>query len=263
MNIMMIRFVQLLALFLLTSMSHATPQQLLSELQQMRLASIEVVTNFYMFTGLDADAKYDRRMQQSAERFKTSLENANELAIANNASDNMANITADWKKLNELLMSNREDMMTQGFPEVLLVDEMDRASQSLVKKITGTYQQIQQETGITPPEIVKKSRSLALLMEEITAQYAARATTNLGQVFMGNSERTLEQMADEFQVGLEELRAMLQGKQADNILKSIDSKWKFMSNSVKNYNQNTVLFLVVSYNDRILMHLKELEERFR
>lgn len=263
MNTMIIRFVQLVTLLLFTSVSQATPQQLLSELQQMRLSAIEVVTNFYMFTGLDADAKYDRRMQQSAEHFKKSLENANELAIANNASDNMTGISADWTKLSELLMENRKDMLTQGFPEVLLVDEMDRASQGLVKKITATYQQVQQGTGITPPEIVQKSRSLALLMEEITAQYAARATTNLGQVFMGNSERTLGQMADEFQVGLDELRAMLKGKQADNVLKSIDSKWKFMSNSVKNYNENTVLFLVVSYNDRILMHLKELDERFQ
>ena len=44
----------------LLSLSHtalATPQQLLSDLQHMRLAATNAVTNFYMFSGLDADSK--------------------------------------------------------------------------------------------------------------------------------------------------------------------------------------------------------------
>lgn len=259
----MIRLVQILALSLLTQFAAATPQQLLTELHQMRLTSTDVVTNFYMFTGLDADAKYDRRMQLGSKKFEEALKRASELAIANGVSESLAAIDADWKEFHQLLMSNRNDMMTQGFPNVRLVDEMGRTNQDIVKKVGMTYDQLQQSSGIMPTPIVKKSRSLALLMEEITSQYAARGTTNLGQVFMGNSERSLEQMADDFHAGLEELRAMVAGKNVGNILKSIDSKWKFMAQSVKNYNENTVPFLVVSYNDRILMHLHELEERFK
>ena len=263
MGIMMIRFVQVLTLSLLAQLANATPQQLLTELQKMRLASTDVVTNFYMFTGLDADSKYDRRMQQAAKKFETSLKSATELSVANGVSDSLASIDADWKAFTKLLMSNRNDMLTQGFPNVRLVDEMGRTNIDIVQKVTMTYDQVQQTSGIQPSPIVQKSRSLALLMEEITSQYAARGTTNLGQVFMGNSERSLEQMADEFQLALNELHGMLRGKQVDGILKSIDSKWRFMAESVKNYNQNTVPFLVVSYNDRILMHLEELEERFQ
>jgi len=253
----------MLALSLLAQLTHATPQQLMSELQQMRLSSTEVVTNFYMFTGLDADAKYDRRMQQARETFETALANATELAIANGVSDELAAITSDWSGFTRLLSDNRNDMLTRGFPNVRLVDEMDRANIDIVKKVTETYDQLQQSSGIQPSPIVQQARRLSLIMEEITSQYAARGTTNLGQVFMGNSERSLEQMADEFQVGLDQLRGMLRGKKVDNILKSIDSKWKFMAESVKNYNKNTVPFLVVSYNDRILMHLKEIEQRFQ
>ncbi|WP_419810238.1 hypothetical protein [Bacterioplanoides sp.] len=260
---MMTRFIQILALLLLANTACATPQQLLTELQQMRLISTNIVTNFYMFTGLDADAKYNRKMQQAIEKFEASMKNANELAEANNVTGNMASINSEWQRFSALLDTNRKDMVSNGFPEVLLVDDMDRSGQQIVKQLTDTYEQVQESSGIKPPAAVEQSRNLALLMEEITSQYTARATTNLGQVFMGNSERSLEQMADEFQLGLDELQQTLANKGADNILQNINSKWRFMSNSVKNYNENTVLFLVVSYNDRILMHLKELEERFQ
>lgn len=259
----MIRFAQVLTLSLLTQLALATPQQLLTDLQKLRLTSTDVVTNFYMFTGLDADSKYDRRMQQGIKKFDIALQNAAEQASANGVEDSLAAINADWTEFKKLLMANRNDMMTQGFPNVRLVDEMGRTNQEIVKKVTMTYEQVKDTSGITPAPIVQKARSLALLMEEITSQYAARGTTNLGQVFMGNSERSLEQMADDFQAGLEELRALLADKGVNNILKSINSKWKFMAQSVKNYNENTVPFLVVSYNDRILMHLDELEQRFQ
>lgn len=259
----MMRFLQIVTLSLITQLAQATPQQLLTELQQLRLTSTDVVTNFYMFTGLDADSKYDRRMQQGMKKFETALASASELAIANGVSDSITAINSDWVEFKKLLLSNRNDMMTQGFPNVRLVDEMGRTNQKIVQKVSMTYEQVKESSGITPAPIVQKSRNLALLMEEITSQYAARGTTNLGQVFMGNSERSLEQMADDFQQGLNELHGLLRGKSVDTILNSIDSKWKFMAQSVKNYNENTVPFLVVSYNDRILMHLNELEQRFQ
>lgn len=257
------KFAQSLALLLFAHSALATPQQLLSDLQQMRLISTNVVTNFYMFTGLDADSKYDRRMQQSVKRFEEKLASAKELAGANGVEEVLNVISTDWSQFTELLMQNRSDMMTQGFPNVRMVDEMGKSNHAIVQKVSMAYEQLQQTSGITPIDIIQMSRRLALTMEEITSQYAARGTSNLGQVFMGNSERSLNQMADDFQLGLNDLRVKLRGKDVGGILKSIDSKWKFMAESVKNYNENTVPFLVVSYNDRIIMHLNELEERFK
>jgi hypothetical protein len=236
-----IQTVRLALLALISQAALATPQQLMTDLQHMRLAATNAVTNFYMFSGLDADSKYERRIDQSMGKFEESLGSARQLAPLNGLGEQVGVIEADWNRLSELMNINRNDMLTQGFPNVL----------------------IQESSGIRPGAVVEKARDLALLMEEITSQYAARGTTNLGQVFMGNYKRTLTEMAEDFQKELDSLDAMVKAPQNEALMGSVKSKWRFMEERIKNYNENTVPFLVVSYNDRIIEHLEELENRFQ
>ncbi|MCA6062278.1 hypothetical protein [Thalassolituus marinus] len=258
-----IQTVRLALLALISQAALATPQQLMTDLQHMRLAATNAVTNFYMFSGLDADSKYERRIEQSMGKFEESLGSARQLAPLNGLGEQVGAIEADWNRLSELMNINRNDMLTQGFPNVRLVDEMGRKSAEIVAKVTGAYELIQESSGIRPSAVVEKARDLALLMEEITSQYAARGTTNLGQVFMGNYKRTLTEMAEDFQKELDSLDAMVKAPQNDALMGSVKSKWRFMEERIKNYNENTVPFLVVSYNDRIIEHLEELENRFQ
>ena len=57
-------------------------------------------------------------------------------------------------------------------------------------------------------------------------------------------------MADKFQLDYLALKEMAKDKRSQVILDSIGSKWGFMERSIRNYNENSVPFLVVSYNDR-------------
>lgn len=255
--------IRLLVLLLLSQAAMATPQQLLTDLQHMRLSATNAVTNFYMFSGLDADSKYERRIDVSMERFSTALKSARQLAPLSGIGEEMAAIEADWNAVSELMTTNRNDMLKQGFPNVRLVDEMGRKSAEVVNKVSAAYEALQSNSGIRPSPVVEKARSLALLMEEITSQYAARGTTNLGQVFMGNYDRSLSEMAEDFQKELDELEGMVKAPQNDALMNSVKSKWRFMEERIKNYNENTVPFLVVSYNDRIIEHLEELEARYQ
>lgn len=240
----------------------ATPQQLLADLQHMRLAATNAVTNFYMFSGLDADSKYDRRIQQSMKRFAEALDSARQLAPLNGMADEMAAIEVDWKRLSELMTINRNDMLRQGFPNVRLVDEMGRKSADIVGKASAAYARLEDISGIRPSPVIEKARDLALLMEEITSQYAARGTSNLGQVFMGSYDRTLTEMAEDFHNELTLLEQLVRAPENDVLMDNVKSKWRFMEERIRNYNENTVPFLVVSYNDRIIEHLEELESRF-
>jgi intein-encoded DNA endonuclease-like protein len=103
---------------------------------------------------------------------------------------------------------------------------------------------------------------MALLMEEITSQYAARGTSISGVVFVGVQKQTLSEMADKFQSDYLALAEMAKDKRSQVILDSIGSKWAFMERSIRNYNENSVPFLVVSYNDRIVGHLQELDDLY-
>ena len=56
---------------------------------------------------------------------------------------------------------------------------------------------------------------------------------------------------------------MVKSQKTEVLMGSVKSKWRFMEERIKNYNENTVPFLVVSYNDRIIEHLEELESMFQ
>ena len=167
-------------------------------------------------------------------------------------------IDEHWEKFEKLIRINYNDMEKQGFPNIRLVDEMGKTNAVLLKVLTKAYDDAQISSGFKPSKIVETARSLAITMEEITAQYSARGTSNLGQVFMGSYERTLEQMAEAFRNNLILLKEQTDKQKSERILRSIDSKWNFIERSIKNYNENTVPFLVTSYSERIIENLNEL-----
>jgi hypothetical protein len=243
---------------LLAVQVQATPQQLLANVHKLRLLSTESITNFYMYSGLDADSKYGKKIINNLDAFTTTLELTRQLPAADGISDSMATILTAWQEFDQLIRTNYNDMETQGFPNVRLVDEMGKVNAVLLKSLTKAYEDAKISTGITPPVAVETARTLAMTMEEITSQYAARGTSNLGQVFMGSYERSLKQMAEAFRNDLVNLKNQVNPESSKRILRAIDSKWNFMERSIENYNENTVPFLVTSYSERIIMNLEEL-----
>ena len=247
-----------IAISLAAAQAFATPQQLLTNIHSLRLLSTESLTNFYMYSGLDADAKYGRKIIENLDEFTVILNDTRQLPAADDIKDSVAVIDEHWEKFDKLIRINYNDMESQGFPNIRLVDEMGKTNAVLLKVLTKAYSDAQISTGFKPAEIVETARTLAITMEEITAQYSARGTSNLGQVFMGSYERTLEQMADAFRENLVKLKQQADKQKSERIIRSIDSKWNFIERSIKNYNENTVPFLVTSYSERIIENLAEL-----
>ncbi len=248
----------LIALALSTMQAFATPQKLINNVHQLRLLSAESLTNFYMYSGLDADSKYGKKIISNLAEFEKSLEATRSLPASDGIIDSMDKVSASWNEFNTLMLTNYNDMETQGFPNVRLVDEMGKSNAVLLKNLSQAYQDAQISSGTELPIIVETARTLAITMGEITSQYAARGTSNLGQVFMGSYERSLDQMADAFRIDFVKLKEQVDPKNSQRILRAIDSKWNFMERSIKNYNENTVPFLVTSYSERIIMNLEEI-----
>ncbi|MEH6449857.1 MAG: hypothetical protein V7765_14390 [Oleispira sp.] len=248
----------LITLTLFTMQAFATPQQLLTNVHKLRLLSTESLTNFYMYSGLDADSKYGKKIIKNLNQFENTLEVTRSLPASDGIADSMNKVNIAWIEFNDLIRVNYQDMETQGFPNVRLVDEMGKLNTVLLKSLSKAYHDAQISTGTKPPAVVETARTLSITMEEITSQYAARGTSNLGQVFMGSYERSLDQMADAFRTDLVNLKAQVDPNNSKKILRAIDSKWNFMERSIKNYNENTVPFLVTSYSERIIMNLEEI-----
>lgn len=249
--------VALLAL-IISQHALATPQELLSNLHKMRLLTAESLTNFYMYTGLDADSKYGQKITRSLSDFETLMASTQQMPAADGINDSIQNISMSWDKFSELMRINYKDMETQGFPNVRLVDEMGRVNTALLKQLGIAYEEAKQSSGISPTGVVERARGLAIIMEEITTQYAARGTSNLGQVFVGSYERSLEEMAEIFRQDFQALQTEATQESSKSLMRAINSKWNFMERSIKNYNENTVPFLVTSYSERIIINLEEL-----
>jgi hypothetical protein len=252
------RILLFIALSLLSLQAFATPKELLNNVHKLRLLSTESITNFYMYSGLDADSKYGKKIIKNLAAFENTLEKTRSLPAADGIIDSLNEANRIWNEFNKLIRINYNDMETQGFPNVRLVDEMGKVNATLLKSLSKTYQDAQISTGNIPPAVVETARTLAVTMEEITSQYAARGTSNLGQVFIGSYERSLDQMAEAFRNDLVKLKKQVNPGNSKKILRSIDSKWNFMERSIKNYNENTVPFLVTSYSERIIVNLEEI-----
>jgi hypothetical protein len=236
----------------------ASPHQLLNNIHNLRLVSGASITNFYMYSGLDADAKYGKKIIENLNSFKSTLALTRSLPSSSGVTDSLNTVDLAWNEFNKLIRTNYSDMETQGFPNVRLVDEMGKSNIRLLKSLSRAYQNAQIVTGMKPAAVVETARTLAMTMEEITAQYAARGTSNLGQVFMGSYERSLDQMAEAFREDLATLKQQADPENSKKILRSIDSKWNFMERSIENYNENTVPFLITTYSERIIMNLEEI-----
>ena len=210
-----------IAISLAAAQAFATPQQLLTNIHSLRLLSTESLTNFYMYSGLDADAKYGRKIIENLDEFTVILNDTRQLPAADDIKDSVAVIDEHWEKFDKLIRINYNDMESQGFPNIRLVDEMGKTNAVLLKVLTKAYSDAQISTGFKPAEIVETARTLAITMEEITAQYSARGTSNLGQVFMGSYERTLEQMADAFRENLVKLKQQADKQKSERIIENL------------------------------------------
>lgn len=248
----------------ISQIAAATPEKLTADLHAMRLAAASMVTNFYMFSGLEADAKYSRQIDKALKRYTAARESAEAQADEGGIAPAMADIRGEWQRFFELLEGNRSDILRQGYPEIRLVDDMGKEGTQLVTSLSAAYETVQLNTGHQVVPAVAKARQLAYIMAEMTALYTAEGTSNLGYLFVGTGENTdtLGELADSFNRHLSALEGMTLAPAAKGQLRNVVSKWRFVEERIRNHNENSVPFLVVSYSARILEHLEKLEDSY-
>ena len=98
-----------------------------------------------------------------------------------------------------------------------------------------------------------------MLLQEMTTQYAASAAMDDSEVYLGEYKRTMQKMTSDFEFRLADLKAVAYQRSTHILMDNINSKWRFLRNSITRQHEMDVPFLVISYNDRIIRHLEELE----
>jgi hypothetical protein len=86
-TLLAIRSLLLLTFSLYAIQSYATPQELLANVHKLRLLSSESLTNFYMYSGLDADSKYGKKILNNLDEFTKTFNNTRLLPAADGIND--------------------------------------------------------------------------------------------------------------------------------------------------------------------------------
>lgn len=248
----------IMAMLILSASCFASPKELMSNLHQMRLLSSSAVANYHLFAGLDGDAKYGNRLQKNLTQIEDLFTQSSDIPAVDSVAKEFGQIRIHWQSFKALAKENYQDMMKQGFPNVRVVTDMDSENRQLIQMLNNLYAQIEKNNGIQLAKEASLARDMAMIMQQINTQYAARGSNNLGQVFSFNFAQSLETLAAEFNLALKQLKAVSSRPSDKALLAGVNSKWLFINRSIANYNENSVVFLVSSYSDRIIMNLEKI-----
>ncbi len=249
-----------LLVFLFTSLSpsllSAAPADDLLRLHQLRLATQKSLGDFYMYNGMEGDQRYARMIGESLQEGQAHLDGLGEMP--GDASKALrTQLQTNWQSYRSGLQALMEAMRSQGFTDLQPVADLADSNQHIIAISHELYQKIQQESGFSVPPLTQKSREQSLLMQNIALDYASRSASVGTSFFGGGEERAIDELVGEFANQLDNLSAAQQNTpQISAALGSIETKWRYIEKSLRNYNENTVPFLISKYSDSIIEGLE-------
>ena len=240
------------------STAMADTGETLKKLYEMRTISYAILGDYYMFSGLEGDSRYSRDMNTGVKAFEAHLEQLPSDLAAN------TEMTNNWKSYRELIETNQSDFLSQGYANARLVGQLGTKAIELNESLAQAYANLQSSSGYSTSKWTQITRDMGLIIGTITAEYAARGTSSMGQIMtIQINGEGMDHQAKRFDKLLTQLKTAPNNDKA--IFKSIDQvgvKWSFIAKSVTNYNQNSVPFIVNSYGDRINKNLEAIGNHY-
>ena len=236
----------------------------LLKLHQLRLAAQKSLGDFYMFNSMDGDQRYARQIEESMQDANARL---NELTnLPGEASKAMrAQLEQQLAAYGNELKSLTTAMKTQGFTDLQPVADLATRNQQLLALSNELYAKIQQESGQNVPPMTQQSREQSLLMQAIAVDYASRSAS-VGGTFIGSAagdEQTIDDLVTQFAGKLNTLESAPQNTaQIRESLNGINTKWRYIEKSLKNYNENSVPYVVSKYSDSIIDGLEGVSAQY-
>lgn len=254
----------LLLTLLMTINSHAS-NDTLKNVYEMRTITFGILGDFYMFSGLEGDSRYNREIEAGIKRFEGHLGLITQDGTPAAKLDTLANTIQHWQSYKELLNTNRTDFLTQGYSNARMVDKLTKKATDLNNSLGQIYDALITNNSGSVNKLTQDTRNMGLIIQTITAEYAARSTSSLGQVMVIDiNEGGMEQQGKIFQGSLDQLtEAAKDNKKLHRVMDQVGIKWVFIAKSIANYNVNAVPFIVNTYGDRITKNLETVGNHFQ
>ncbi len=240
------------------------PTDNLLKLHQLRLAAQKSLGDFYMYNSMDGDQRYARQIEESVHDASARMAELTDLP--GDASKAMrAQLEQQLSAYEAELKSLTTAMKTQGFTDLQPVADLATRNQQLMALSGELYSKIQQESGQIVPPMTQQSREQSLLMQAIAVDYASRSAS-VGGTFIGSAageEHSIDDLVTQFAGKLSSMESAPQNTtQIRESLNGINTKWRYIEKSLKNYNENSVPFVVSKYSDSIIDGLEGVSAQY-
>lgn len=244
--------------------ANADTNDTLKQLYEMQALTLAILSDYYMFSGLEGDSRYNREIESNVKQFEHRLAKITDSTAPTAKLETLAGALTEWLNFKRLLETNRTDFLKQGYANARLVSELSNEGIALGKSLNKVYGALIETSGTKPPALTQQTRDMGLIIQALTAEYAARSTSSLGQVnVISINDGGMENQGKKFTALLQKLKD--QSKNEKRIYKLVDQvevKWEFIAKSIANYNENAVPFIVSSYGDRITHDLESINEHY-
>ena len=234
----------------------------LLKLHQLRLAAQKTLGDFYMFNGMEGDQRYSRMISESLTEVNTHLAVLTEMP-GEGAKALRSQLDQQWKGYQIDLNNLVSALKNQGYTDLQPVADLAARNQQLLVLSQELYSKIQQEGSYSVPAMTQRSREQSLLMQGIAVDYASRSAS-VGATFMGGGEaRPMEELVSEFASKMSALEKDPQNTpQLKQSWAGVATKWRYIENSLINYNENSVPFLVNKYSNTIIQGIEQISSQY-
>lgn len=240
----------------------AAPADDLLHLHQLRLATQKSLGDFYMYNGMEGDQRYARMIGESLQQGQSRLDELGQMP-GEGSKALYTGLQREWQSYRDSLQALMEAMRKQGYTDLQPIADLADNNQRLMALSAELYRKMQEESAYQVPPLTQRSREQSLLMRGIALDYASRSASVGGSFFGGGEERAIDELVGEFGSRLDNLnRAKQNTPQIASTLGTITTKWRYIEKSLRNYNENTVPFLVSKYSDSIIEGLEGVSAQY-
>jgi len=232
------------------------PQQVRRNVYGCILNQHEMLTSYHLYASDPKDrvlnANFQKARQISTEcvgNVRGGLDGLGQAQVA-------AEISSQHGKLEQTVQYNADSIAKKGVPENAVVDEMVQHELVLVASLSQAARGLLSTGKIKEVAEVKQARDLAVLIEYANARYIERAT----QLYPrdDSAEPTIDELATQFNTGINALRTSKQlTPEQKKKVESINTRFRFINGSLRNYNEKTVPFTVNRHTKSMVVLLNE------
>lgn len=245
---------------LLAFMPAAVPAQAeddpttIGQLHTLRVLLDKAAMDYQMFKGENGNPRYNESLKDTLDRISVVRGDLGSAAFAGEQQAQLQQLNQHVDEFLRLLRANRDRIANGGYEDYSQVDRMYDQKQKAQGVAATLIEAKRSNLKEKVPEDIQQIRDLSFIMQRMAASYIEQAASAFGTASRAQGdEKPVDQLAQEFTRGLKKLDLNARKKPVVQVsMDQVRRRWQFIEQSMLNYKENTVPFLVYRYANAIV-----------